>query len=92
VRRNDLYLPAGLSDAMQLIYETEDVGNMLDHMPANYFFKLIVVEWIRKHSEIVNHICMTQTIRIDSDRAGKLILTTTDIKNHELVLVQQQCA
>ena len=88
---------------MQLIHETENVGNMLDHMPANYFFKFIVGEWIRKDPEIVNHICMTQTIRIDADRAGKLILTATDIKDlfprrcrrstldHALVFVQQQC-
>jgi len=29
----------------------------------------------------VNYISMTQTIRIDTDRAGKFILTTTDIEN-----------
>ena len=64
---NDLYFAAGLCDAVQLIHETENVRHVLDHMPANYFFKFIVVERIRKHSEIMNHICMTQTIRIDPD-------------------------
>ena len=92
MRCNDLYFSAGLCDAMQLIHETENVGNMLDHMPANYFFKFINVERIRKRAEIMNHICMTQTIRIDPDRAGKFVLTTTDIEDHELVFVQQQCA
>ena len=66
---------------MQLIHEAENVGNMFDHVPANYFFKFIISERIWKDTEIVNHICVTQTIRIDPDRAGKLILTTTDIKN-----------
>jgi hypothetical protein len=60
-------------------------------MPANYFFKFIIVERIRKDSEIMNHIRMTQTIRINPDRAGKFILTTTDIQDHALVFVQQQC-
>lgn len=89
---DDLQFAAGLCDAMQLIHETENVGNMLDHMPANYFFKFIVSERIRKHSEIMDHVCMTQTIRIDPDRAGKFVLTTTDIEDHALVFIQQQCA
>ena len=92
MRRDDLQFAAGLGDAMQLIHEAENIGNMLDHMPANYFFEFIVVERIRKDSEIMNHICMTQTIRIDPDRAGKFVLTTTDIEDHALVFVQQQCA
>jgi hypothetical protein len=54
---------------------------MLDHVPANNLFKLIVGEWIRKVSEIVNYICMTPRIRIDAERAGKLVLTTANIKN-----------
>ena len=81
VRCNDLYFPAGLCDAMQLIHKAENVRHVLDHMPANYFFKFIIGERVRKDSEIMNHICMTQTIRIDPDRAGKFVLTTTDIKD-----------
>ena len=92
MRRNDLQFAAGPRDAMQLIHETENVGNVFDDMPANYFFEFIIGERIGKDSEIVNHICMTQTIRIDPDRAGKLVLTTTDVKNHALVFAQQQCA
>src|ERR1700741_2686280 len=99
---NDLQFPAGLCDAMQLINQTENIGTVLDNMTANYFFKLIIGERIRKDSEIMNHICMTQTIRIDPNRAGKLILTTTNIKDlflrrcgrgtldHASVFVQQQ--
>jgi hypothetical protein len=95
MRCDDVQFAAGLCDAMQLIYETENVGNMLDNMTANYFFEFIIVERIRKDSEIVNHICMTQTIRVDADRAGKFILTTTDVENlsafgHQSVFVQQQ--
>src|ERR1700754_591909 len=99
---NDLQFPAGLCDAMQLIHKTENIGNVLDNMTANYFFKFMIRERIWKDSEIMNHICMTQTIRIDPNRTGKLILTTTDIKDlflrrcgrstldHALVFVQQQ--
>src|ERR1700752_347735 len=82
---NNLKSAAGLCDAMQLIHETENVGNVLDNMPANYFSKFIIVERIRKHSEIMNHVCMTQRIGIDPDCAGKFVLTTTDIEDHALV-------
>ena len=81
MRCNYLQLAAGSRDAMQLVHKTENVRNMLDHMPANYFFKFIINERIGKHSEIMNHICMTQTVRIDPDRSGQLVLTTTDIKD-----------
>ena len=81
MRRNDLKFAAGFCNAMQLIHETEHVGNMFNDVPANYFFKLIISERIWKESEIMNHVCMTQTIRIDPDCAGKFVLTTTDIKD-----------
>ncbi len=66
---------------MQLVNETKHVGNVLDHVTTNNLFELIISKWIRNGSEIVNHISMTQTIRVDADRAGKFILTTTDIEN-----------
>ena len=53
---------------MQLIHKTEHIGNMLDNVTANYFFKFIIGERVWKNSEIVNDICMTQSIRIDTDR------------------------
>lgn len=81
MRCDDLQFAAGLRDAMQLIHKTENVGHVLDNMTADYFFEFIIVEWIWKDSEIMNHICMTQTIRIDTDRAGKFVLTTADVKD-----------
>ncbi len=66
---------------MQFINESKHIRNMLDHMTTNDLFKFIVSKRVWKRSEIVNDISMTQTIRIDADRSGKLILTTTDIKN-----------
>ena len=81
MRSNDLQLAAGLCDSMQLIHEAEHVGNMLDNVTTNYFFKLIISERVGKNSEIVNDICMTRSIRVDTDRAGKLVLTTTNIKD-----------
>ena len=81
MRSNDLQFAAGLRDAMQLIHKTEHIGDVLDNVTANYFFKFIIGERVWKNSEIVNDICMTRSIRIDTDRAGKLVLTTTDIKD-----------
>ena len=78
---NDLYFAARSRDAMQLIHETEHIGNMLDHMTTNDLFKLIVTERIRKRAEVVNDVGMTRRVCIDADCAGKLILTTADIKN-----------
>lgn len=66
---------------MQLINEAKHIRNMFDHMATNDLFKFIVSEWVWKRSEIVNDISMAQAVRIDADRSGKLILTTTDIKN-----------
>ena len=66
---------------MQLINETENIGNMFDDVTTNDLFKLIVTEWIRKGSQIVNDIRMTPWICIDTNCTRKLVLTTPDIKN-----------
>src|SRR6185369_1301247 len=66
---------------MQLIDEAKHVRNMFDYMTTNDLFKLIVSEWIWKRSEIMNHISMTHAIRIDADRSGKLVLTTTNVED-----------
>ena len=95
MRREYLQNSARLRDAMQLVDETKHVRNVLDHVTANNFFEFVIRKRIRKRAEIVNHIRVTQTIRIDTDRAGKFILTTTDVENlsafwHRSVLIQQQ--
>src|ERR1051326_1077054 len=53
---------------------------MLDNVTANDLVEFVVGERIWKRSEIVNDICVTQAIRIDADRTGKLVLTTPDIE------------
>ena len=78
---DDLQSTTWLGDAMQFVHETEHVGNMLDDVATNDLLKLIVVEWIWKLAEVVNYICMAQRIRIDADRAGILVLSTTNVKN-----------
>ena len=93
--RDDLQHAAGLRDAMQLVHETKHIGNVLDHVSTYDLFKLVIGERIWKRAEIVNDICMTRTIRIDADRAGKFVLTTADVENlflrlHRSVFVQQQ--
>ena len=81
VRSNDLQSATGLRDPVQLSDETNHIRNVLDHMTANDLFKLIVAERIRERSEIVNDVCMASRVRVDADRAGKFVLTTTNIKN-----------
>ena len=93
MRSDDLQHPAWLRDAMQLVDETEHVGDMLDNVATNDFFEFVVRERIRKRSQIVNDVCMTSTISIDADRAGKLVLTTADVEYfflHRSVFTQQQ--
>ena len=80
---------------MQLVDETKHVGNVLDHVTANHFLEFVIRKRIRKRAEIMNHVGMTRAIRIDTDCAGKLILTATDIENlsafrHRSVLVHEQ--
>jgi len=80
MRRENLENAARSGDAMQLVDEPKHVGNVLDHMTTNNFLEFVIGKRIGKRTEIVNHIRMTQTIRIDADRAGKLVLTTTNIE------------
>jgi len=66
---------------MELGDEAENVGHMLNDVPANYLLEFIVAKRIRKGAEVVNDIGMAQSIRIDTDRTGKFILTTAYIEN-----------
>jgi hypothetical protein len=95
MRRENFQNAAGLRNPMQLVNETEYIWNVLDHVATNDLFKFVIRErkWIG--AEIVNHICMTQTIRVDADRARKFVLTTTDVEDlfafgHRSVLAHQQ--
>ena len=81
MRSDDLYFATRLRDAMQLRDEPQHIRHMLDHVTTNYLFKLIISEWIWKRSEIMNDVSVTQKVRIDTDRAGKLVLTTTNVEN-----------
>src|SRR5512145_1980000 len=87
---------------MQFIYESENIRHMFDDVTTEDLFKLIVAERIWKLAEIMNDIGVTQRIRVDTNRAGKFVLTATDIENssfrccrwstveHALVFVQEQ--
>ena len=66
---------------MQFRYEPKHVRHVLDHVTTNDLFKLVIGERVWKRSEIVNDISVTQAIRIDADRSGKLILTTTNVED-----------
>jgi len=81
VRSDDFYPAARLRDAMQLVDEAKHIRNMFDHMATNDLFKLVIGERVWKRSEIVNDVSVSSTVRVDTDRAGILVLTTADIKN-----------
>ena len=66
---------------MQFINEPEHIRNMLDYVATNDLVKLIISEWVRKRSEIVNDISMTSSICVDTDRSGKFVLTTTYVED-----------
>jgi len=66
---------------MKFSYETHHIGNVLDHVSTDDEIKLVVFEWIRKRSEIVNNVGVTSRIRVDPNRARKLILAAAHIQN-----------
>ena len=72
---------------MQLVYETEYVRNMFDHMTADDLIELIILKWIRKGTKIVNHVCMRSRVCINANCAGKFVLTATNVENlcHALI-------
>ena len=66
---------------MQFGDEAQHVRHVLDDVATNYLFEFIVRKRIWERAEIVNDVSMAQSIRVDTDRAGKLILTTADVEN-----------
>ena len=81
MRRNNLQFAARLRDAMQFSDEAEHVRHVLDDVKTDYLFEFVVAKRIWEGAEIVNDISMAQSIRVDTDRAGKLILTTANVEN-----------
>ena len=69
---------------MQFRYEPKYVRDVLDHVTTNDLVEFIVCERIRNDAEIVNDVCVTARVRIDTDRAGKFILTTPDVQYSSL--------
>jgi len=80
VRRNDLQSATGSRDAMQFGNEPKYVRHVLNHVTTNDLVELIVSEWIWNDAEVMNDVSVTARVRIDTDRAGKLVLATTDVK------------
>ena len=81
VRRENLESAAGLGNPMQLRDEPDYIRHVLDHMTANDLFKLVVTEWIRKNTEVMNDVGMTSRVRVDADRAGELVLAAAYVQN-----------
>ena len=81
MRCEDFQYAARLRDAMQLVYKSKHVRHVLDHVTTKDLFEFVIGKRIWKRTEIVDDVCMTATVRIDADSAGKFILTATDIEN-----------
>src|SRR5262249_13148037 len=54
---------------------------VFDNMPANYFIKFVIGEWIGEISQIVDYIRMTSGIGVDAYRARSLVLPTANVEN-----------
>src|SRR6266478_4873941 len=72
---------ARFSDPVQLIHEAQHIGDMLDHVAADYFVELVIIEWVRKVSQVMYEVCLSPWIRIDTDGAGKFILPASYIQD-----------
>src|SRR5260370_11604521 len=72
---------AWFSDPVQLVYEAQHIRDMLDHVATNYFVELVVIEWIRKVSQVMYEVCLSPWIRIYTDGARKSILPAPHIQN-----------
>lgn len=80
MRRNDLQSASGPGDAMEFGNEPKYVRHVLDHVTTNDLVELIVSERIWNDAKIMNDISVTARVRVDTDRAGKLVLATTDVQ------------
>lgn len=81
MRGYDPQLTCRFRNPVQLINETDHVGDMFDNMSANDFVKLIVAKWIGENTEIVYHVGVGPGISVDANRARILVLTAADIEN-----------
>src|SRR5688572_81120 len=80
MRRNDLQSTAWLRDAMKFGYERKHVRHMFDHVTTYDLVEFIISKGIRNDAEVVNDVGMTTRVRIDTDRAGKFVLTTPNVE------------
>lgn len=72
---------ARLGDSIQLVYESEDVGYVLNDVTTDDFVELVVVERIGEDAQVMNEVRLSSRIRIDTDRARKLVLPTPYVQN-----------
>ena len=79
--RDNLKPSARFSDPVQLVYEPQHIGDMLDHVATDYFVELVVIEGIGKDSQVMYEVCLSPWIRIDTDGAGKFILPASYIQD-----------
>ena len=73
--------PSRLGNSMQLVNESEDVGYVLDDVTTDDLVELVVVKRIGKDAQVMNEIGLSSRIRVDTDRARKLVLPTSYVQN-----------
>jgi hypothetical protein len=66
---------------MQLVYESEDVWYVLDDVTTDDLVELVVVKGIGEDTQVMNEIGLSSRIRVDTDRARKLVLPTPYVQN-----------
>ena len=81
VRSDYLYSSAWFRYAMKFGDKAHHIGNVLDHVTADYFIELIFSERVRDPTEIVNHISVCSGVGVDADCARIFVLTATNVKN-----------
>src|SRR5258705_9865721 len=79
--RDNLKPSARFSDPVQLVHEAQHIRDMLDHVATDYLVELVIIEWVRKVSQVMYEVCLSPRIRIDADGAGKFILPAPYIQN-----------
>jgi hypothetical protein len=54
---------------------------MFGDVAANDLIKFVIVERIRNHAEVMNHISMAFGIRVDPDRSGRFVPAATNVED-----------
>lgn len=81
MRSDNLDSPARSCDAVKLSHERHHVRNMLNHVAADDFVKLIFWKWVWHCAEVMNYVSLSARIGVDADSPRIFVLATADIED-----------